>query len=368
MSTFSKQFSKQLLEWFDQHGRHDLPWQQNITPYRVWVSEIMLQQTQVSTVIPYYARFMERFPTVNALAEAHEDEVLHHWTGLGYYARARNLQKAAQQIVQEWNGVWPGEVERWSNLPGIGRSTAGAIVSISLGARAPILDGNVKRVLCRLLAVEGYPGKKAIETELWLQADQLTPNKRTGDYTQAIMDLGATLCTRSQPRCLECPVKALCQAHEQNLADALPTPKPSKAIPKKQTQFVLLTNTDGAVLLQKRPPQGIWGGLWSFPEIDVDADASTWAKSWGKVVSSQRLPKLTHVFSHFQLTIQPTEVKLVSTKKLAEDNLVWFKAGNGQSLGLAAPVKKLLNQREALRSDFVLAATQIKSTRKKKGS
>lgn len=360
-------FAKQLLKWFDKHGRHDLPWQQNITPYRVWVSEIMLQQTQVSTVIPYYERFMQRFPTVEALASAAEDDVLHHWTGLGYYARARNLQKAAKQIVSEWQSEWPTEVERWSELPGIGRSTAGAIVSISLGVRAPILDGNVKRVLCRFLAVEGFPGEKSIEAALWQQADELTPAKRTGAYTQAIMDLGATLCTRSKPNCSACPVQSECKGFQQGIAEQLPTPKPSKTIPKKQTQFVLLTQPDGSVLLQKRPPQGIWGGLWSFPEIEPQEDAKHWAKSWGKVAATQSLPPVTHVFSHFQLTIHPTEVRLSASKALADAQLVWYKPGSDQALGLAAPVKRLLEQLSALNQDFALEATPAKASRKKRG-
>jgi len=361
-------FSQRLLKWFDQHGRHDLPWQQDITPYRVWVSEIMLQQTQVSTVIPYYHRFMARFPTVEALAQAPDDEVLHHWTGLGYYARARNLHKAARLIAAEWQGEWPTEVERWSELPGIGRSTAGAIVSISLGVRAPILDGNVKRVLCRLLAVEGYPGEKAIETRLWQHADELTPATRTGAYTQAIMDLGATLCTRSNPNCSQCPVQNLCEAYRLGLVEQLPTPKPGKSVPKKQTQFVLLTLPDGSVLLQKRPTQGIWGGLWSFPEIDPEADAKRWAKPWGKVTASQPLPAITHIFSHFQLTIHPTQVRLSAAHALADAHLVWYKPDQSQALGLAAPVKRLLDQLHALNQEFQLEASPATGKTKKRGA
>ncbi|HET8705347.1 MAG TPA: NUDIX domain-containing protein, partial [Pseudomonadales bacterium] len=240
---------------------------------------------------------------------------------------------------------------------------------ISLGVRAPILDGNVKRVLTRLLAIEGYPGEKTIETRLWQHADELTPAKRTGAYTQAIMDLGATLCTRSKPQCGACPVQSLCQGYAQGIADQLPTPKPSKSVPKKQTQFVLLTRDDGSVLLQKRPPQGIWGGLWSFPEIDPTENARQWAQSWGKVAASQSLPPVTHVFSHFQLTIHPTEVRLSSVKALADAQRVWYKPGEIQTLGLAAPVKRLLEQLAALREDFALEAQPAaKVSRKKRGS
>ncbi|RZA11139.1 MAG: A/G-specific adenine glycosylase, partial [Proteobacteria bacterium] len=267
-----EQFSSAVLEWYDRNGRHDLPWQQGINPYRVWVSEIMLQQTQVSTVLNYFDRFMAALPTVQALAEAPEDEVLHLWTGLGYYTRARNLQKTARIVMAEHGGEFPHDVEKLVELPGIGLSTAGAIASISMGLRAPILDGNVKRVLARYTAQEGYPGEPKVAKALWATAERLTPQTRVNHYTQAMMDLGATLCTRSKPSCLLCPLEKSCEAHMLGLEIRYPVPKPRKTIPQRATLMPLLANRDGAILLYRRPSTGLWGGLWSLPQLDDLSD------------------------------------------------------------------------------------------------
>ncbi|NQD96052.1 A/G-specific adenine glycosylase, partial [Pseudomonas sp. CrR25] len=252
------QFSTAVLDWYDRHGRKDLPWQQGISPYRVWVSEIMLQQTQVATVLGYFDRFMTALPTLRDLAEAPEDEVLHLWTGLGYYTRARNLQKTARLVMAEHGGEFPRDVAALSALPGIGRSTAGAIASLSMGLRAPILDGNVKRVLARYVAQEGYPGEPKVAKQLWEVAERLTPQTRVNHYTQAMMDLGATLCTRSKPSCLLCPLRSGCQAHLLGLEIRYPVAKPRKALPQKRTLMPILASPAGEILLYRRPPSGLW--------------------------------------------------------------------------------------------------------------
>ncbi len=340
------EFSKSLTQWYRKSGRHDLPWQENPDSYRVWVSEIMLQQTQVSTVIPYYQRFMQTFPDVARLAKADIDQVLHLWTGLGYYARARNLHKAAQLICSEHAGSFPTELEALISLPGIGRSTAGAILSLSLNQSVPILDGNVKRVLTRYHAVTGWPGQKKIEDQLWLLAEEHTPKHNAAEYTQAIMDLGATLCTRSQPQCPDCPVKAGCQAEKQNLQHLLPEKKPKKTLPVKKTIFVIIENGSGEVLLERRPPSGIWGGLWGFPECPVDEDLKQWLDTnkgyLADIVDEQSL--IRHTFSHFHLDIRPIKLKLRGSANRIEDKAeeCWYKPDGDQSLGMAAPVKKLI--------------------------
>ena len=263
----AQQFSTQVVTWYHHQGRKHLPWQQNKTPYSVWVSEIMLQQTQVKTVIPYYQRFMASFPTISSLANADEDNVLHHWTGLGYYARARNLHKAAQLIDSEHNGLFPEDIAQVIALPGIGRSTAGAILSLSLNQHHPILDGNVKRVLARNYLVEGYTGLAKFDKTLWPLSETLTPATDTGFYTQAMMDLGATVCTRSKPTCEICPVKTSCLAMASSQQADFPQKKPKKKIPERNTIMVIpriTTTTSDSVLMEKRPPTGIWGGLWCF--------------------------------------------------------------------------------------------------------
>ncbi|WP_342623948.1 A/G-specific adenine glycosylase [Pseudomonas alkylphenolica] len=341
-----EQFSSAVLEWYDRNGRHDLPWQQGITPYRVWVSEIMLQQTQVSTVLNYFDRFMAALPTVQALAEAPEDEVLHLWTGLGYYTRARNLQKTAKIVVDQYAGEFPRDVEKLTGLPGIGLSTAGAIASISMGLRAPILDGNVKRVLARYTAQEGYPGEPKVAKALWANAERYTPHTRVNNYTQAMMDLGATLCTRSKPSCLLCPLKLGCEAHMLGQEIRYPIPKPRKELPQRRTLMPLLANREGAILLYRRPSTGLWGGLWSLPELDTLEQLDDLADQHGLSLSaSQALDSLTHTFSHFQLAIEPWLVRVDDTRAhVAEADWLWYNLATPPRLGLAAPVKKLLKR------------------------
>ncbi|MDE1168158.1 MAG: A/G-specific adenine glycosylase [Pseudomonas sp.] len=341
-----EQFSTAVLEWFDRNGRHDLPWQQGINPYRVWVSEIMLQQTQVSTVLNYFDRFMAALPTVQALAQAPEDEVLHLWTGLGYYTRARNLQKTAKIVVAEYGGQFPHDVEKLVELPGIGLSTAGAIASISMGLRAPILDGNVKRVLARYTAQEGYPGEPKVAKQLWANAELYTPHARVNNYTQAMMDLGATLCTRSKPSCLLCPLEKGCQAHLLGLEIRYPIPKPRKSVPLRHTLMPMLANREGAILLYRRPSSGLWGGLWSLPELDDLSDLEHLAAQHSLEMSApQPMDGLVHTFSHFQLAIEPWLVPVQeSAHHVAEADWLWYNLATPPRLGLAAPVKKLLKR------------------------
>jgi A/G-specific adenine glycosylase len=342
-SMAARSFAARLLVWSKRHGRHDLPWQKRRTPYRVWISEIMLQQTQVATVIPYYTRFMVRFPDLQSLADAPQDEVLHLWTGLGYYARARNLQKAAQQICQVHGGRFPRDLESVQALPGIGRSTAGAILALSTGQRHPILDGNVKRVLARHAAIAGWPGNKRVEEKLWDLADKFTPKARIAEYTQAIMDLGATLCTRSAPRCGECPVAGDCCARIRGSQARYPGPKPRKAMPVRRTRMLMLIS-DGAVLLEKRPPAGIWGGLWGFPELGAEVDVADWCRArFGAVPGRTELrPVLRHSFSHFHLDIEALELSLPAAAAVQDGaGSRWQPLGVAPKLGLAAPVKRL---------------------------
>lgn len=336
-------FAAAVLDWFDRHGRKDLPWQQNPTPYRVWVSEIMLQQTQVSTVMPYYERFMTRFPTVADLAEAPIDEVLHLWTGLGYYARARNLHKAAQVIAQEHGGELPASVDELAGLPGIGRSTAGAIHSLSRGERAAILDGNVKRVLSRFHAVDelGVAGERL----LWAAAERHTPHARVQAYNQAMMDLGATLCTRSKPACLLCPLQSACDGRASGEPTAYPRRKAGKASPEKAALFLLACNDAGEVWLAPRPPAGIWGGLWCPPEWPLLADGALserLGREWGVTVF-RRLEPFRHVFSHFALTIHPLIFQVKAAPGVADNGGRWFSLTAPPAVGLAAPVKQLLD-------------------------
>lgn len=344
-----EKFSNELLRWFDKHGRHDLPWQKEHTPYRVWVSEIMLQQTQVTTVIPYYERFMETFPDIRSLATAPIDEVLHLWTGLGYYARARNLHKAAKLVCEEYNGDFPSTLDEVMSLPGIGRSTAGAILALACGQRQPILDGNVKRVLSRFYAIAGWPGKKPVEQSLWQHAEDCTPSRRTADYTQAIMDLGATLCTRSKPRCQDCPVSSGCEAHKQNRIEEFPGKKPKKTLPVKQA-FMLMLRDGKHVLLQQRPPSGIWGGLWSFPQPEVNAGDPASLQSWCcdklgyNIKDIHAWPEMRHTFSHYHLDITPIEATLKDPTNTVMESTgsVWYNTALPDARGLAAPVKRLL--------------------------
>ncbi|MGH8355033.1 MAG: A/G-specific adenine glycosylase [Pseudomonas sp.] len=344
-----EQFGSAVLQWYDRHGRKDLPWQRGITPYRVWVSEIMLQQTQVGTVLGYFDRFMEALPSVQALAAAAEDEVLHLWTGLGYYSRARNLHQTAKTVVAEHGGEFPRDVEALTELPGIGRSTAGAIASLSMGLRAPILDGNVKRVLARYRAQDGYPGEPKVAKQLWQVAEDFTPQARVNHYTQAMMDLGATLCTRSKPSCLLCPLQSGCRAHLLGRASAYPVAKPRQALPQKRTLMPILANREGAILLYRRPSSGLWGGLWSLPEVLAADELDGFAARHGLTLGPRReMAGLTHSFSHFQLAIEPWLIQVESVvPSVAEANWLWYNLATPPRLGLAAPVKKLLKRAEA---------------------
>ena len=337
-------FSDAVLAWYDQHGRKHLPWQHDITPYRVWVSEIMLQQTQVVTVIDYFQRFMQRFPTVDSLAAASEDEVLHLWTGLGYYSRARNLLKTAQLVSQQLGGEFPQTVAELEQLPGIGRSTAGAILSISMQIRAPILDGNVKRVLARYSAQAGYPGQAAVAKQLWALADSLMPQQRVNHYTQAMMDLGATLCTRSKPQCTICPVQVHCLAWQRGTPSAFPEPKPKSVVPVKHTHMLLLVNAQQQVLLYRRPSTGLWGGLWSLPELEELTQLPAFAQQQqlSIIEPAQALPSIKHTFSHFHLQIQPQLIQVSATPAVAEADWLWYNPSQAAQIGFAAPVKKLL--------------------------
>ncbi|MCB1614829.1 MAG: A/G-specific adenine glycosylase [Pseudomonadales bacterium] len=348
-----RHFSDRVLSWFDRHGRKDLPWQKEISPYRVWVSEIMLQQTQVATVIGYFERFMSAFPDVEALAAAPLDRVLHLWSGLGYYARARNLHKTAQQVVTAFGGEFPSDVECLAGLPGIGRSTAGAIVAIAFKKPAAILDGNVKRVLARYYAIEGWPGKTEVQVRLWQKAEQNTPVERVADYTQAMMDLGATLCTRSKPRCQECPLLSGCKAAAKKAQTEYPGKKPKKDLPVKSVIMLVLMDSRGRVLLQQRPPNGIWGGLWSFPEFAGIEGIRTYCRQTGLKYPSelQPLPLRRHTFSHFHLDITPMLARVTVSQKntvMEENPSVWYNLRHPDALGLAAPVSRLLSQVDLL--------------------
>ena len=338
-------FADRMLAWYDACGRKDLPWQRRADPYATWISEIMLQQTRVATVIPYYERFLNRFPDVAALAAAPLDEILHLWSGLGYYARARNLHRAAQLIVDDFGGRFPCDIEHLRALPGIGRSTAGAILSLGVGQRQPILDGNVKRVLARCFGVEGWPGQAAVQRELWALAERLTPGERCADYNQAMMDLGATLCQRAGPECSRCPLYKDCIARRHGRQAELPGRRPRRASPVRATRMLALRDADGRVLLQRRPPSGVWGGLWSLPEWDDDECRNRYP--WLDLSAGMALPARRHAFSHFQLEITPwliTPVKGGDSVMDAPD-LLWYN-GDSETIGLAAPVSRILQEIE----------------------
>ncbi len=344
----AKKFLRLILNWFDQHGRKHLPWQENKTPYRVWISEIMLQQTQVTTVIPYYEKFMQSFPSLDKLAAAKEDAVLHLWTGLGYYTRARNLHRAAKIVIHDFNGQFPNETAALETLPGIGRSTAGAIVSIAFEQTAAILDGNVKRVLTRFYNISEWPGEKKTHDLLWKIADYHTPKQRTADYAQAMMDLGATICVRGKPLCQQCPLQSHCQAHALGVEKTLPRSKPKKTLPIRQATLLFIQK-DQEILLEKRPPTGIWGGLWSPPEISAHANTKeikTFCQQQLKLVVKDVQLKIgfRHTFSHFHLDILPALIitKTNQLKLMDSEQQIWYNLHNSQAIGLPAPIKKLL--------------------------
>ncbi len=334
-----------LLRWHLKFGRKDLPWQKNPSPYRVWISEIMLQQTQVTTVIPYYKRFMESFPDINALASASTDDVLRHWSGLGYYARARNLLRAGQRIRDENDGIFPSDFDKLIELPGIGRSTAGAILSLAYNKRCPILDGNAKRVLARFHAVGGWPGKTAVSKKLWALADEHTPQNDVAKYTQAIMDLGATVCTRNRPKCDACPLGNACTAFRLDAVDDYPGRQTMKEKPLRQTHMVL-AHINGAVYLERRPAKGIWGGLWSLPELDSEKDVDQWCERELNARPEQldHWNTMRHSFTHYDLDIRPIAVRLskqLSRVRESRDS-IWYEIGSSPPGGIAAPVSKLI--------------------------
>ena len=340
----SSQFAQYTLDWYQKYGRKTLPWQQQKTPYKVWLSEVMLQQTQVATVIPYFERFMARFPTVTDLAAAPLDEVLHLWTGLGYYARARNLHKAACQVAEKHGGIFPQNFEDVADLPGVGRSTAGAILSLSLGQHYPILDGNVKRVLARCYAVEGWPGTSLVEKRLWQLSEQVTPAQGVGEFNQAMMDLGAMVCTRSRPKCELCPLSSGCIAYAHHSWEKYPGKKPKKAQPVKTAWFLLLQQGEN-VLLQQRPPVGIWGGLYCFPQFDSEQAMHDWLEKQGISGSLQHMTAFRHTFSHFHLDIIPCYLNKPAFGSLMdESSSLWYNLARAPEVGLAAPVERLLNE------------------------
>jgi A/G-specific adenine glycosylase len=328
------------VQWQRQHGRKGLPWQASRDPYRVWLSEVMLQQTQVAAVIPYYERFLRKFPTVEALAAASEDQVLQLWSGLGYYARGRNLHAAARLISQDG---FPNTAEKIAQLPGVGRSTAAAIAAFAFGERAAILDGNVKRVLARHAGIAGFPGDRKVEAKLWAHAESLLPSQDIQTYTQALMDLGATLCTKGKPRCDACPVRRTCIALKKGLTAELPAPRPKKEVPSKSTTWLVLRH-QGQVLLERRPSPGIWGGLWSFPETNGRDVAQDCRNLGFDVGSIQKLDAIEHGFTHFRLTIHPVlcHVKRPASRMEAPGRL-WLELAQAGEAATPAPVKKLLN-------------------------
>ncbi|MBI1887426.1 MAG: A/G-specific adenine glycosylase [Nitrosomonadales bacterium] len=337
-------FAVHLTRWQRKHGRHDLPWQGK-DAYRVWLSEIMLQQTQVATVIPYYQRFVAAFPTVAALAAASEDEVLAHWSGLGYYARGRNLHKAAQIILEKHHGEFPRVFEQMLELPGIGRSTAAAICALAFHERRAILDGNVRRVLARYSGIAGWTGNKVVEEKLWRQAEALLPQRDVASYTQALMDLGATVCTRSQPKCNECPAQAGCIAFNTGRTNELPTPRPKKAVPERHATFLLLMHGND-ILLEKRPGSGIWGGLWCPPQFDDEAAAREWFMRSGMAASEgERLEAFIHTFTHFKLHIMPLKIRLSrKPAHAAQPGSLWLDVEEALRAAIPTPVRSLLKE------------------------
>jgi len=339
-------FANAILKWYDAYGRKDLPWQQNKSAYTVWLSEIMLQQTQVTTVIPYYQRFLERFPTVIDLANAEQDEVLHLWTGLGYYARARNLHKAAKIVAEQYNGQFPTELDEMNALPGVGRSTAAAVLSSVYKLPHAILDGNVKRTLARSFAIEGWPGQKKVENQLWEVADQHTPAVDTDKYNQAMMDMGALVCTRSKPKCTLCPVSEMCESNKHGNQLDFPGKKPKKDKPVKETWFVMLYH-DNHVWLEQRPQSGIWGGLFCFPQsetAEINHELDNRAIREQNLSNPETLIAFRHTFSHYHLDITPVLVKLSKQPDLIMEGTkgLWYNLSKPEEIGLAAPVKQLL--------------------------
>jgi len=341
-------FSDRLLAWFDAHGRHDLPWQHPREPYRVWLAEIMLQQTQVATVIPYFERFLRRFPDVASLAAAPLDDVLTLWSGLGYYARARNLHRCAQALVTDFDGRFPHSLQQAIQLPGVGRSTAAAVLAQAYGERHAILDGNVRRVFARHALIAGWPGRPAVQAQLWRVAEAHLPQQRLADYTQALMDLGATLCTRNAPACARCPVSSDCGALSQNVVASYPEARPRRLRPQRESRLLVLTHGgDHRLLLERRPPVGIWGGLWSLPMLEGEGSPSEHEWCLSRLLTPlgavESLPAVSHAFTHFDLLAHPKRLRVARTDTLQEsDQWRWVTIQDLADLGLPAPVRKLL--------------------------
>ncbi len=337
-------FASRIVRWQQRHGRHTLPWQGTRDPYRIWLSEIMLQQTQVATVIPYFERFVARFPDLPSLAAAHEDTVLALWSGLGYYSRARNLHAAARALAARHGGRFPASADLIAQLPGIGRSTAAAIAALAFGQRAAILDGNVKRVLARHGGIAGWPGDKKIESALWQLAESHLPHTAIEAYTQGVMDLGALVCSRSQPVCCDCPVSTDCVAFTQHRITELPTPRPRKTLPERQVQMLLLLDR-GELMLEKRPARGVWGGMWSLPELGLDDDPASHCRDrFGFTAQTQQAwPQLSHSFTHFRLHILPIRVEL-APRRATLPGQIWLPPADALDAALPAPVRKLVAQ------------------------
>ena len=345
----SPSFAARLIAWQKAHGRHDLPWQNTCDPYRIWLSEIMLQQTQVAAVVPYYERFLARYPDLMVLAAAQEDAVLALWAGLGYYARARNLHRAAQAIVRQHGGAFPRELEAVRALPGIGRSTAAAICAFAYGTHAAILDGNVKRVLARHFGVDGYPGERRVEDALWRLSESLLPGEEVGAYTQSLMDLGATLCVRTNPRCGVCPVRDSCVAWREGRTADWPTPRPAKVLPQRQTTMLVLMSR-GELLLEKRPAPGIWGGLWCFPEIDgaqlgaeVGLELECLARFGLHIDAPRRLRDIEHGFTHFRLRITPVLARAHRAAGASEPGSLWLTPEDARGAAIPVPVRRIID-------------------------
>ncbi|MDP2825198.1 MAG: A/G-specific adenine glycosylase [Sulfuritalea sp.] len=337
-------FSDRLIRWHKRHGRHDMPWQNTTDPYRVWLSEIMLQQTQVATAIPYYLRFLQRFPQLANLAVAPVEDVMALWSGLGYYARARNLHACAQAVITRHGGRFPRDPKLIAQLPGIGRSTANSIATFCFGAHAPILDGNVKRVLCRACGIEGFPGSSAVGKRLWAVAAELMPARHGAIYNQAQMDLGAMVCTRTKPRCEACPLEELCVARASGRIAELPTPKPPRTIPQRHATLLVLLD-DERVLLETRPPAGIWGGLLSLPELPEGAEAQEWAERHFacRVAAVSPAPTLDHAFSHFRLHIAPLVLSVTSNQAAMEPGWQWLDLAATAQAALPTPIRRILD-------------------------
>ncbi|GAC1630121.1 MAG: A/G-specific adenine glycosylase [Nevskia sp.] len=371
-------FASRLLRWFDRHGRHDLPWQTPRTAYRVWLSEVMLQQTQVATVIPYFTRFVARFPDFRTLAAASIDEVLAHWAGLGYYARGRNLHAAAQRIVALHGGEMPRDLEAVQDLPGVGRSTAAAILSQAYGERHAILDGNVKRVLARHAAVAGWPGDSAVASRLWTISERLLPPARLADYTQAIMDIGATLCTTRAPACARCPVAQDCEAYRQERVAEFPSAKPARARPLREARLLLIENAAGELLIERRPPTGIWGGLWCLPIAEPGEDLATVLLdryALRAAAPADPLPPIRHAFTHFELALQPLRLLASSLEGIGireHEARRWINiratSSTAEPPGFPAPVLQFLNRLRAASEPCPEPSTASSSAPKPKAS